>query len=147
VRILVDTGVFSASISRRRRARFEAHVGLMAGHQLFLAAVTVAEVRYGALVAGWGVHRRQRLEQSIAATTVVPVSDALLTAVAELRHACRQAGDALHEPVHANDLAASAIRSGANGCGYRRSRSGEFERRADPVRVRQPSTGGPIPAR
>jgi predicted nucleic acid-binding protein len=45
----------------------------------------------------------------------VPVSDALLTAVAELRHACRQAGHPLHEPVHANDLwiAASAVHIGA----------------------------------
>ena len=115
MRILVDTGVFSASISRRRRARFEPQVGLMAGHQVFLAAVTVAELRYGALVAGWGDQRRQRLEQSIAATTVVPVTDALLTAAAEFRHACRQVGHALHEPVHANDLwiAASAIHIGA----------------------------------
>lgn len=114
MRILVDTGVFSASISRRRRARFETQVGLMVGHQILLAAVTVAELRYGALVAGWGAERRERLEQSIEATTVVPVTDALLTAVAELRHACRQAGHALHEPVHANDLwiAASAIRVG-----------------------------------
>ncbi len=75
----------------------------MAGQQIFLAAVTVAELRYGALVAGWGDQRRDRLEQSIAATTVVPVSDALLTGAAELRHACRQAGHPLHEPVHAND--------------------------------------------
>ena len=35
MRVLVDTGVFSASISRRRRARFEPQVGLMAGHQIF----------------------------------------------------------------------------------------------------------------
>lgn len=115
MRILVDTGVFSASISRRRRARFEPQVNLMAAHQIFLAAVTVAELRYGALVAGWGDQRRQRLEQSIAATTVVPVSDALLTTAAELRHACRRDGRALHEPVHANDLwiAASAVHIGA----------------------------------
>ncbi|HEX4901788.1 MAG TPA: PIN domain-containing protein [Acidimicrobiales bacterium] len=114
MRILVDTGVFSASISRRRRARFEPQVGLMAGNQIFLAAVTVAELRYGALVAGWGDQRRQRLEQSIAATTVVPVSDSLLTTAAELRHACRQVGHALHESVHANDLwiAASAVHIG-----------------------------------
>ncbi len=69
----------------------------MAGHQIFLAAVTVVELRYGALVAGWGEQRRQGLEQSIAATTVVPVSDPLLTAAAKLRHACRLAGHALHE--------------------------------------------------
>ena len=87
----------------------------MAGQQIFLAAATVAELRFGALVAGWGDQRRQRLEQSIAATTVVPVSDALLTTAAHLRHACRDAGHALHEPVHANDLwiAASALHIGA----------------------------------
>jgi predicted nucleic acid-binding protein len=83
----------------------------MTGHQVFLAAVTVAGLRYGTLVAGWGAERRQRLEQSIAATTVVPVSDALLTTMSELRHTCRQTDHALHEPIHANDLwiAASAI--------------------------------------
>jgi predicted nucleic acid-binding protein len=87
----------------------------MAGNQIFLAAVTVAELRYGALVAGWGEQRKVRLEQSIAATTVVPVSDALLATAAALRYACRQAGHALHEPVHANDLwiAASAVHIGA----------------------------------
>lgn len=115
MRILVDTGVFSASISRRRRARFEPQVRLMTGQQIFLAAVTVAEIRYGALVARLGDQRRQRLQQSIAATTVVPVSDALLTTAAKLRHSCRQIGHALHEPVHANDLwiAASAAHIGA----------------------------------
>lgn len=115
MRILVDTGVFSASISRRRRVRFESKVALMAGNQVFLAAVTVAELRYGALVAGWGSERSHRLEESIAATTVVPVTDALLSGTAELRLACRQTGNALHEPVHANDLwiAASAAHIGA----------------------------------
>lgn len=115
MRILVDTGVFSASISRRRRARFEPQVALMAGQQIFFAAVTVAELRYGALVARWGEQRLQLLEQSIAATTVVPVSDALLTTAAQLRHACRRLGRALHEPVHSNDLwvATSAVHIGA----------------------------------
>ena len=51
MRLLVDTGVFSASLSRRRRPRFETQIGLMAGHQIFLAAITVSELRYGALVA------------------------------------------------------------------------------------------------
>ena len=87
----------------------------MAGHQVFLAAVTIAELRYGALVADWGEQRRRRLEQSIAATTVGPVSDALLTTAAQLRHASRQVGHALHEPIHTNDLwiAASAVHTGA----------------------------------
>lgn len=115
MRVLVDTGVFSASLSRRRRSSLEARVGLMAGNQLFLAAVSVAELRFGALVAGWGSSRRGRLENSMRATTVVPVTDALLTRVAELRLACRVAGHPLHARTHASDLwiAASAMHIGA----------------------------------
>jgi tRNA(fMet)-specific endonuclease VapC len=115
VRVVVDTGVFSASLSRRRRPRFGTQIGLMAGHQVFLAAVTVSELRYGALVAGWGAARRERLDESIQATTVVPVSDHLLSTVAELRFACRRAGHPLHDRAHGNDLwiAASAIHIGA----------------------------------
>jgi tRNA(fMet)-specific endonuclease VapC len=111
VRIVVDTGIFSASLSRRRRAHFETHVQRMAGQQIFLAAVTISELRYGALVAHWGEPRRHRLEQSIQAATVIPVSDQLLSTVAELRYECRLAGHPLHDPSHANDLwiAASAI--------------------------------------
>lgn len=115
MRIVVDTGVFSASLSSRRRPRFESQVGLMAGHQIFLAAVTVSELRYGALVAGSGDARRDRLEDSIRATTVIPVSDRFLSTLAELRFACRRAGHPLHDRTHANDLwvAASARHIGA----------------------------------
>jgi len=111
VRIVVDTGVFSAALSRRRRSQFETHVEGLAGNQLFLASATVAELRFGALVAEWGSSRRRRLEEAIATTTVVAVSDALLTRLAELRYACRQAGHPLADPAHTNDLwiAASAI--------------------------------------
>lgn len=112
---MVDTGVFSAALSKRRRARFEGHVALMVGHQVFLAAATVSELRYGALVADWGHTRRNQLEKAIRSTTVVPVTDALLTHIAELRYACRRTGHPLHEGAHANDLwiAATATHVGA----------------------------------
>ena len=111
MRLLVDTGMFSASLSLRRRARLDAQVNLMTGNQIFLGATTVSELRYGALVAGWAPARRDRLDKSIQTATVVPVSDKLLTVIAELRHACRQIGHPLHDRVHASDLwiAASAI--------------------------------------
>jgi predicted nucleic acid-binding protein len=109
----VDTGVFSASLSRRRRPALASKVALMAGHQIFLAAVTVAELRYGSLVAGWGT-RRERREATIGARTVVPVTNALLTRVAELRLVSREAAHPLHERAHASDLwiAASAMHIG-----------------------------------
>ena len=111
MRLVVDTGVFSAALSRRRRAEFDRQVTLLAGNQVFLAASTVAELRYGALLAEWGEPRRARLEQAIETTTVIPVSDPLLTTLAEVRFACRRAGHPLADPVHSNDLwiAASAI--------------------------------------
>lgn len=54
-------------------------MNLLAGNQVFLAASTVAELRCGALFAKWGEPRRSQLEQAIETTTVIPVSDALLT--------------------------------------------------------------------
>jgi predicted nucleic acid-binding protein len=114
VRLVVDTGVFSAALSRRRRAEFDEQVRFLAGNQIFLAAATVAELRFGALVAGWGDARRNRLEQAIEATTVIPVSDQLLTTVAEVRLESRETGHPLADRVHGNDLwiAASAIHLG-----------------------------------
>jgi len=44
VRIVVDTGVFSAALSPRRRSRFEPQVRMVAGNHVFLAAVTVSEL-------------------------------------------------------------------------------------------------------
>lgn len=117
MRLVVDTGVFSAALSRRTRHMFEAQVASLRGNQIFLAAATVAELRYGAIIAEWGAPRRQRVEQAIAATTVVPVSDGLLTTMAELRAACRRAGHPLADRIHGNDLwiAASAIHIAATG--------------------------------
>lgn len=88
----------------------------MSGKQVFLAAMTVAELRYGVLAAGWGDNRRSRLEQSIEVSTVVPVTDGLLWQVAELRLACRQAGHPLADRSHTGDLwiAASALHIGAS---------------------------------
>jgi hypothetical protein len=48
---------------------------------------------------------------AIAEAAVVPVTDPLITAVAEMRAACRQVGHLLADRIHANDLwiAASAV--------------------------------------
>jgi predicted nucleic acid-binding protein len=111
VRLVVDTGVFSASLDPSRRLRLASHVRHLDGNQLFLAAATVAELRFGALLAEWGERRRQLLEARMASATVIPVTDPLLTTVAELRLACRSAGHPLADRIHTNDLwiAASAV--------------------------------------
>lgn len=111
MRVVVDTGVFSAALSRRRRPRFEPYVGRLVGHQLNLAVQTVAELRFGALKAGWGDARRSRLETAIASATVIPVSDSLLATVAQLRLECEQVGHPLAAAAHHADLwiAATAV--------------------------------------
>ena len=85
-------------------AALRAGGGSAPGNQLYLASQTVAELRYGALVAGWGAVRVGRLEQAIAATTVVKVSDELLSTVAQFRFDCRSAGHPLAQPTHHHDL-------------------------------------------
>lgn len=101
---MVDTGVFSAALSPRRRSATADQLTALRGNQLFLAAATVAELRFGALIAEWGPSRRERLEAAIATATVVPVTDRYLTAVAELRAACRRVGHPLADRSHASDL-------------------------------------------
>lgn len=46
MRLLVDTGVFSASLSRRRPAATAHLVEILSANQIFLAAATVAELRF-----------------------------------------------------------------------------------------------------
>jgi predicted nucleic acid-binding protein len=104
VRLLVDTGAFSAALSRKRRPELEPLVAVLPGNQLHLAAQTVAELRYGALLAGWAASRVARLEDAIQAATVIPVTDALFTAVARLRFDCRAVGHPLADRVHRDDL-------------------------------------------
>ena len=115
MKLLVDTGVFSGALSRKRRPEFEPLVARLPGNQLNLAAQSVAELRYGVLVAGWGGARAARLERAIETTNVIQVSDALVTTVAQFRFACRAVGHPLGNPVHHEDLwiAATAVHVGA----------------------------------
>ena len=115
MRAVVDTGVFSASLSTRRRAQFDRHLNLMIGRSIYLATQTLMELRFGALFAQWGEARIARLDSAIAITTVVPVSPGLIDTAARLRLACRKVGHPLHDGAHGNDLwiAASAVHIGA----------------------------------
>ena len=115
MRLVVDTGVFSAAWSKRRRPALDAHVTALRGHQLFLSVATVAELRYGSLVAEWGMSRLERLEAAIATTTVVPVSDELITVLAVTRATCRRLAHPIADPAHTNDMwiASTALHIGA----------------------------------
>lgn len=112
--LLVDTGVFSATLARQPRPELAALAPRISGNQILLAVQTVAELRYGSLVGGWGTACQKRLEDAIASTTIVPVTDALIERVAGLRMACRMIGHPLVDRSNANGLwiAAAAVHVG-----------------------------------
>lgn len=77
--------------------------------------VTVTEMRFGAIKAGWGEIRRRSLERVLARLVVVQPDDDLMLKCAELRANLLGAqGHALGQKVHESDrwIAATAIALG-----------------------------------
>jgi predicted nucleic acid-binding protein len=111
--VLVDTNVFSAPLrpSGPLVALYRRH---LVGHRLVIATQTLAELRYGALRAGWGERRLTQLAHLVRAALVLAPDDETTWANARLRTACEREGHPLHQPDHAGDLwiAATAVRHG-----------------------------------
>jgi predicted nucleic acid-binding protein len=111
--VLVNTNVFTARL-RERSPLATSYARHVFGQRIAVAPQTVAEARYGALSAGWGSTRVERLSRLIARARVLPVDIDTIEAVARLRNECRQIGHGLHQRGHNADLwiAATAIRWG-----------------------------------
>ena len=109
--VLLDTNVFSAWLRPRSTLipRYAKHVF---GNRVAIAFQTVAEVRYGAITAGWGEKRLETVERLIRRASTLPPDDETAWTVARLRTKCRAAGHPLHQKAHTGDLwiAATAIR-------------------------------------
>jgi predicted nucleic acid-binding protein len=109
--VLLDTNVFTAWLKPRSTLvpLYGRHVF---GRRVAIAQQTVAEARYGAVVAGWGDKRVESLERLIHRSRVLPMDDDTTWAYAKLRFECRRLGRALSQKQHVGDLwiAASAIR-------------------------------------
>lgn len=110
--VVVDTMVVSWLLDSRANPMADRYRELIGTAPVLLAFQTVAELRYGALRAGWGELRRRRLERSVARLTVVQPDDEMLNVYAQLRAACRRAGHALGDKVHDGDrwIGATALR-------------------------------------
>ena len=72
--------------------------------RLGISFQTVAEIRFGALVAGWGPARLQRMEERFEVAAVIPPHNQLSLEWATLRWECRVIGHGLHEKSHFGDL-------------------------------------------
>ena len=111
--VVVDTDVYSARFlpDSALARRYEP---LLVGRLEFVSFQTVAEVRYGALLRGWGATRLRRMEHEIAQTEIVHSGPELVEIYADLRVACQRVGHALSQRDHDADrwIAATAIRLG-----------------------------------
>ena len=112
--VVVDTGVFSASLSPRRDHVEELYADDLAGKRLLISFQTSAEIRYGALKARWQTKRLELMEQRLQSALEIPPHADLTRAWAELRNECRRAGHAFHDRTHTADLWTAATAKVAN---------------------------------
>ena len=102
--VVVDTGVFAAALGSDKGGLATLYAGDLQGKKLAISFQTEAEVRFGALAAGWGSSRLGALDDRLAMAVVVPAHAALTVAYAELRNGCRETGHALQDGKHTADL-------------------------------------------
>lgn len=110
--VVIDTMVASALLRRERRpGEATPYDSLVRGRRLVVSFATVAELRFGALNAGWGGLRMRALSRSLSALTVVEPAGDVVQRWAELRVECSRLGHPLGQKVHDSDrwIAATAL--------------------------------------
>ena len=114
--VVVDTMVLSALVNAGRdTGAAERCRSAIDGRSVVVSFVTVTEMRFGAIKAGWGEMRRRGLERVLVRLVVVQPDDDLMLTCAELRARCRAQGHPLGQKVHEADrwIASTAIALGA----------------------------------
>lgn len=111
--IVIDTDVYGAELVRGSRLATE-YQAIIVGRPAFISFQTAAELRYGAMLRGWGEARLRKLEARIAAAETVHTGPELVLAYARLRVHCQRIGHALAQRAHDGDrwAAATAVRLG-----------------------------------
>lgn len=111
--VVVDTMAVSALVNAARNPdRAAAYRRAIADDPILVSFMTITELRFGALRAGWGELRRRGLERDLAQLVVAQPDDQLIQTCAELRASCERAGHGLGHKIHEADrwIAATAIR-------------------------------------
>lgn len=84
--VVVDTMAVSALVNEQRDPdTARDYRKLVADRPVLVSFVTIAEMRYGAIKAGWGELRTRGLERSLSQVVVVQPDDELIRACASLR--------------------------------------------------------------
>lgn len=109
--VVIDTGVFGARLTPTGRPLEHAYRPLVEGRAVAMSFATAAELRYGALRAGWGEKRRLRLAYELGRAAVAWPGPQLVEVYAELRSWCMSAGHGLGHREHEADrwVAATAL--------------------------------------
>ena len=92
-RIVVDTDVASYIFNWHSQA--QGYLNALRGSELILSFMSIAELRMGAISAGWGDRRRALLEQFTRSFATVYADDNLCSLWARIRADARAAGRAL----------------------------------------------------
>jgi predicted nucleic acid-binding protein len=69
--VVIDTGVFASRLTRSGKVLEAAYRPLLEGRMAALSFVTVGELRFGALHAGWGARRQTRLNYELSRVRIV----------------------------------------------------------------------------
>lgn len=109
--VVVDTGVFGARLTPAGHELAFVYRPLLAGRPAVLSYATVAELRFGATLAGWGARRMRRLDTELAEVEKVWPGPNLMAAYVSLRVWCVKAGHGLAHKDHEADrwIAATAV--------------------------------------
>ena len=109
--VVVNTGVFAARLTPSGSLLAARYRPVLEGRPAVISFVTVAELGYGARLAGWGPGRPRRLEYEIARAEIVWPGPNLVEAYASLRTWCVRTGHGLGQKEHEADrwVAATAI--------------------------------------
>ena len=107
--VVVDTMIASAWLGAKESARKTRWQPLLSRSPWVLPFVVVAEMRFGAEVAGWGARRRGVLDRLVAASKVMPLLVEVTDAYVDLRTWCVQAGHGLGAKDHEADRWVAAV--------------------------------------
>jgi tRNA(fMet)-specific endonuclease VapC len=112
--VVVDTDVASWLLDPRPSPHAEEARRVIGGRSRVVSFVTVTELRYGSLHAGWGELRRRQLERSLGDLDVIQTDEALIDRCAVLRAVQSRVGHALAQKIHEADrwVAATAMALG-----------------------------------
>ena len=107
--IVVDTMIASAWLGTRDSARKTRWQPLLSRSPWVLPFTVVAEMRFGAEVAGWGARRRGVLERLVVSSRVMPPLVEVTDAYVDLRTWCVRNGHGLGAKDHEADRWVAAV--------------------------------------